>query len=128
MTPSVPGSMPVAVCWRISRIRASSRVAMSTFAEASRAVSWDLEAVMRNAATVTTNARPMTRDQHDQRSRLVHFFSAENLYQSLLDPFRVATKSPVVALNVDVALFSWPPANSQVGVAENTPLLSARKK
>src|ERR1700719_2718580 len=57
--PLVPGSIPVAVCCRITRINASSRVAMSTFAEASRAVSCELEADTRNAATVTINARPM---------------------------------------------------------------------
>ena len=59
VTPLVPGSIPVAVCWRISRINASSRVAMSTFAEASLAVSCPSEAATRNAATVTINARPM---------------------------------------------------------------------
>src|ERR1700722_13698463 len=59
VTPLVPGSSPVVVGGRISRINASSRVAISTFAEASRAVSCPLEAATRNAATVTINARPM---------------------------------------------------------------------
>src|ERR1700732_1605785 len=59
LTPLVAGSIPVAVCWRISRISASSRVAMSTLAEAIRAVSCPLEAATRNAATVMIKARPM---------------------------------------------------------------------
>src|ERR1700688_4314129 len=57
--PLVPGSIPVAVCCRITRINASSRVAMSTLAEAIRAVSCPLEAATRNAATVIIKARPM---------------------------------------------------------------------
>src|SRR5260370_33747895 len=54
------GKIPVAVCWRISRTKASSRVAMSTLAAATRSVSCAKDADSKNAATITMMANPIT--------------------------------------------------------------------
>src|ERR1700736_4812193 len=54
-----PGSIPCAVFWRMARIKASSRVAISTFAEATRSVSCAVLAAKRNAAAVTMIASPI---------------------------------------------------------------------
>jgi len=54
------GKIPVAVCCRTDRINVSSRVAISTFAEATRSVSCAIDAESRNAATVTMIANPIT--------------------------------------------------------------------
>src|SRR5258707_11855472 len=54
------GKIPVAVCLRISRTKASSRVAISTLAAATRSVSCAEDADCRNAPTITMMANPIT--------------------------------------------------------------------
>jgi hypothetical protein len=64
------GKIPVAVCCRIDRINVSSRVAISTFAKATRSVSCAIDAESRNAATVTMIANPITEMYYYENMRL----------------------------------------------------------
>src|SRR5258708_8924099 len=78
--PPPPPTAPVAVCCRIARIKVSSRVAISTFAEATRSVSCPVLAAKRNAAAVTLLASPITAIVRTSASPLSLLFCRKGVF------------------------------------------------